>query len=66
MLGIWRIPLHKNCPLVNKKEGQAPSTQETETVGQEARIIPKIYAMLEDHREGHNMTMVEVEGEIAK
>ena len=33
---------------------------------QEAGIIPKICAMLEDHQEGHNSTMVEVEGEIAK
>ena len=29
-------------------------------------IISKIYAALEDHREGHNSTMVEVEDEIAK
>ena len=43
-----------------------PSTQETKTVGQEARIIPKIYAALEDHWVGHNSAMVEVEGEIAK
>ena len=35
-------------------------------MGQEARIIPKIYATLEDHWVSHNSTMVEVEGEIVK
>ena len=45
---------------------QLPSTQEAETVGQEPWIIPKICAVLEDHQEGHNSTVVEFEGEIAK
>ena len=37
---------------------------EAEIVGQGAGIIPKIYAVLENHHEGHNSTLVEVEGEI--
>ena len=51
---------------MNRNEVQVPSTQEDETVGQEARIIPKICAMLEYHQEGHNSIVVEVEGEIAE
>ena len=55
-----------NCPLENGKEGQVHSTQEDETVGQEAWTIPKICAVLEDHQVGHNSTVVEVEGDISK
>ena len=35
-------------------------------VGQVARIIPRIYAALEDRQEYHQSTMVEVEGKITK
>ena len=56
--------LRRNCPLENRNEGKSPSTQEVETVGQESGTIPKICAMLEDHQEGHNSTLVEVEGDI--
>ena len=38
----------RNHPLVNRNEGQVPSTQEAKTVGQELGIIPKICAVLED------------------
>ena len=58
--------MHKNYPLENRNEGQVPSTQEAKTVGHEARIIPKICAVLEYHQEGHNSIVVEVEGEIAE
>ena len=58
--------LRKNCPLEDRNEGQASSTQEVETMGQEAGIIPKICVVLEDHQAGHNSTMVEVEGEIVE
>ena len=58
--------LRRNCPLVNRNEGQVPRTQEAETMGQKVGIIPKISTVLEDHQEGHNSTMVEVEGEIAE
>ena len=52
--------LRRNCPLENRNEGQVPSTQEAETVGQESGIIPKICAVLEDHQECHNSTVVVV------
>ena len=58
--------MRKNCALANRNEGQIPSTQEAETMGQESGIIPKICAVLEDHQEGHNSTVVEVEGEIVE
>ena len=35
-------------------------------MGQEAGTILRICAVLEDHQAGHNSTVVEVEGEIAK
>ena len=58
--------LRRYCPLENRNEGQVPSTQEAEIVGQEAVTISKICAVLEDHQEGHNSTVVEVEGDIAE
>ena len=58
--------LHRNCPLENGNEGQVHITQEAETMGQEVGAIPKICVVLEDHHEGHNSIVVEVEGEIAK
>ena len=58
--------LHRNCPLENGNEGQVHITQEAETMGKEAGIIPKICAVLEDPQEGHNSTVVEVEGEIVE
>ena len=35
-------------------------------MGQEEGIITKICAVLEDHQEGHNSTLVEVEGDIVE
>ena len=33
----WEGPhMHRNCPLEKRNEGQVPSTQEVETVGQES------------------------------
>ena len=64
--GCEGLHLQNNCPLENPNEGQVPSTQEAETMGQEFGIIPKICAVLEDHWVGHNSTMVEVEGEIVE
>ena len=58
--------MRMNYPLENRNEHQFPTTQEDETVVQEARIIPKICVVLEDRQEGHNSTMVEVEGEIVE
>ena len=64
--GCGGLHLHKNYPLENGKEGQVHSTQEAETVGMEAGTFPKICAVLEDHQEGHNSTVIEDEGEIAE
>ena len=58
--------LCKNCPLENRNEGEVPSTQEAKTMGQEVGIVPKICAVLEYPQEGHNSTVVEVEGEIVE
>ena len=58
--------MSRNCPLVNRNEGQVPSTQEVETMGQESGIIHKICTVLEDHQEGHNSTVVEVAGDIVE
>ena len=60
MLGMWRIPSVQELSICVK----VPSTQEAESMGQEAGIIPKICVVLEDHQEGHNSIVVEVEGEI--
>ena len=35
-------------------------------MGHEARTIPRICAVLEDHQEDHQSVVVEVEGKIAK
>ena len=58
--------MRNNCPLEDRNEGQASSTQEVETMGQEAGIIPKICVVLEYHQASHNSTVVEVEGEIVE
>ena len=57
--------LCRDCPLENGNEGRVHNTQGAETVGQKAGKIPKICAVLEDHRAGHKSTVVEVEGEIS-
>ena len=43
----------KYCPHRSGNEGQVPSTQENEAVGREARTIPKICAVLEEHQVDH-------------
>ena len=58
--------MYRNCLPQNRNEGQVPSTQEAKNMGQEARTIPKICAVLEDHQEVHNSNVVEVEGDIAE
>ena len=56
----------RNRPLKNGYVRQAHNIQEAETMGQVARIVPRIYATLEHHQEDHQSTMVEVEGKIAE
>ena len=42
-----------NCTLENGYVRQAHNIREAETVGQVARIVPRIYAALEDDQEDH-------------
>ena len=58
--------MHRNCPLENESARIDYSIQEAETVGQVARVVPRIYAALEDLQEGHQSTMVEVAGNIVE
>ena len=58
--------MHRNCPLENGYVRQAHNIQEAETMGQVARIVPRIYAALEDRPEDHQSTVVEVAGKIAE
>ena len=56
----------RNCPLENEKKRPAYSLQEEETVGQVAKVVPRIYATLEDCQEDHQSTVVEVAGKIVE
>ena len=54
----------RNCPLENENARPSYNIQEVETVGQVARVFPRIYAAVEDHQEDHQSTVVEVVGKI--
>ena len=58
--------MHRNCPLENESARLAYNIQEVETVVQVARVIPNIYATLEDHQADHQSTVVEVAGNIVE
>ena len=58
--------MHRNCPLEDGNAKPAYNIQEAEIVGQVARVVPRIYAALEDHQEDHQSTVVEVAGNISK
>ena len=58
--------MRKNYPLENGYVQKSHNIQEVETVVQVARTVPRIYAVLEDHEEDHQSTMVEVEGNIVE
>ena len=58
--------MHRSCPLENESARLTYNLQEEETVGQVARVVPRIYASLEDRQEDHQSTVVEVEGNIVK
>ena len=58
--------MHRNCPLENESVRPAYNIQEAETVGQVARVVPRIYASLEDRQADHKSTMVEVAGKIVE
>ena len=58
--------MRSNCPLENESARPAYNIQEEETVGQVARVIPIIYAALEDYQEDQLSTVVEVAGKIVE
>ena len=58
--------MRRNCPLENESARPAYNIQEAETVGQVARVVPRIYAALEDHQADHQSAMVEVAGKIVE
>ena len=53
--------MHRNCPLENESARPAYNIQEAEIVGQVARVVPRIYVVLEDHQEDHQSTVIEVQ-----
>ena len=57
--------MHRYYPLENENAMPTYNVQEVETVGQVARVVPRIYAAMEDRQENHQSTMVEVPGKIA-
>ena len=58
--------MHRNCPLENESARPTYKIQEEETVVQVARVVPRIYAALDDRQEDHQSTMVEVAGKIVE
>ena len=58
--------MRRNCPLENESARPAYNIQEAETVGQVARVVPRIYAALGDRQEDHQSTVVEVAGKIVE
>ena len=58
--------MHRNCPLKNESARLAYNVQEAGTVGQVARVVPRIYAALEDRQADHHSTVVEVAGKIVE
>ena len=58
--------MRRNCPLENKNTRPAYNIEEAETVGQVERVVPRIYASLEDRQEDHQSTVVEIVGNIAE
>ena len=54
LLQCWKFGgphMHRNFPLENKNARPTYNIQEAETVGQVARVVPRIYATLEDRQE---------------
>ena len=56
--------MRRNCPFKNESARSAYNIQEAETSGQVARVVPRIYAALEDRQADHQSTVVEVAGKI--
>ena len=66
MLEMWRTPHAQEFPLENESARPTYNIQEVETVGQVARVVPRIYAALEDHKADHQSTVVEIAGNIVE
>ena len=58
--------MHTNCPLENENVRPDYNIQEVETVGQVARVVPRIYVALEDRPKDHQSIVVEVAGKIVE
>ena len=58
--------MRRNCPLENENVRLAYNIQEAETVGQIARVVPRIYAALEDRHADHQSTVVEFASKIVE
>ena len=58
--------MRRNCPLENESARPTYNIQETETVGQVARAVPRIYVALEDRQADHQSAVVEVVGKIVE
>ena len=56
----------QNCPLGNDNARLAYNIQEVEIVGQVSRVVPRIYAALEDRQAVHQSIVVEVAGKIVE
>ena len=52
--------MHKNCPLEDGNVRPAYNIQEAETMGEVVRVVPRIYASLENSQENHQSIVVEV------
>ena len=58
--------MHRNFPLENESARPAYNIQEVQTVGQVARVVPRICVALEDFQAYHKSTVVEVAGNIVE
>ena len=58
--------MRRDCPLGNENARPSYNIQEAETMGQVSRVVPRIYAALEDRQEDHQSTVVEVVGKIVE
>ena len=58
--------MRKYCPLENENSRPTYNVQKEETVGQVARVVPRIYAALEDRQEDHQSMVIEVAGKIVE
>ena len=68
-LKCWKCEgshLRRYFPLENESTIPAYNIHGEETMGQVARVVPRIYAALEDRQAYHQSTVVEVAGNIVE